>query len=32
LINPAKSHLFSPEVVAQNRDQWVKDWVEGLSQ
>jgi thiamine transport system substrate-binding protein len=32
LIKPAKSHLFSPEVVAQNRDQWVKDWVEGLSQ
>ena len=32
LISPAKSHLFSPEVVAQNRDQWVKDWVEGLSQ
>lgn len=31
LISPAKSHLFSPEVVAQNRDQWVKDWVEGLS-
>jgi thiamine transport system substrate-binding protein len=32
LIKPAKSHLFSPETVAQNRDQWVKDWVEGLSQ
>ena len=32
LISPAKSHLFSPEVVAQNREQWVKDWVEGLSQ
>jgi len=32
LISPAKSHLFSPEVVAQNREQWVKDWVEGLRQ
>ena len=32
LIQPEKSFLFSPEVVAQNRDGWTKAWVDGLSQ
>ena len=32
LITPAKSHLFAPEMVAQNRDKWIAEWVKGLSQ
>ena len=32
LIKPEKSFLFSPEVVAKNRDSWTKAWVDGLSQ
>ena len=32
LIQPEKSFLFSPEVVAKNRDAWTKTWVDGLSQ
>jgi len=32
LIKPAKTYLFDPEQIAQNRDNWVKDWVQGLSQ
>ena len=32
LIKPSKSYLFDPELIAKNRDVWVKDWVQGLSQ
>jgi thiamine transport system substrate-binding protein len=32
LIKPSKSYLFDPEQIAKNRDVWVKDWVQGLSQ
>ena len=32
LIRPSKSHLFNPEQIAKNRDVWVKDWIQGLSQ
>ena len=32
LIEPSKSYLFDPEQIAKNRDVWVKDWVQGLSQ
>ena len=31
LIKPNKTYLFSPDIVAQKRDIWVKEWVEGLS-
>ena len=32
LIEPSKSYLFDPEQIAKNRDVWVKDWIQGLSQ
>ena len=32
LIRPSKSYLFDPEQIAKNRDVWVKDWIQGLSQ
>jgi len=32
LITPAKTHLMPPQTVAQNRDAWIKGWVDGLSQ
>ena len=32
LIRPSKSYLFDPQQIAKNRDVWVKDWVQGLSQ
>ena len=32
LIEPSKAYLFDPEQIAKNRDVWVKDWVQGLSQ
>ncbi len=32
LIEPEKTYLLSPEIVAKNRDIWINDWVHGLSQ
>ena len=32
LIRPTKSFLYSPEMVAKNRDAWTKAWINGLSQ
>ncbi len=32
MIKPSKSFLYSPEMVAQNRDAWTKAWIDVLSQ
>jgi thiamine transport system substrate-binding protein len=32
LITPAKSLLFAPEQVAQNKSAWVAEWQGALSQ
>lgn len=32
LVQPTKSLLFSPEVVAANRKQWIDEWLQAMSQ
>ena len=31
LIKPSKTYHFDPQQIVENRDDWVKDWVQGLS-